>query len=109
MNQQIYVAQGYNGAIAVTPNTVILSGKGMQKEILISEITAINFSLPSFGRYGSLRFSFRGGMERGLYTLSNNTLLFKHKHTANVLQAKGLIEYYRSVYQQPYTPHLRPF
>ena len=112
-----FTAKGYGGTLAVTPTKVIISRKGLaslvlhgltgDKEILIKDITSIQFRMPGItGTRGYIQFTFPGAKESkgGLLDAMNdeNTVVFSkwlgfgRNETAEFIEAKQLIEKYRS-------------
>jgi len=83
-------AVGVNGQIELTPSRVCIKRKGIlgfatqgqkgEKEILISEITSVQFKKAGLAR-GYIQFAFSGGLEakRGIFegVHDENTVLFK--------------------------------
>ncbi|BAU27591.1 uncharacterized protein DUF4429 [Aneurinibacillus soli] len=99
-------ALGVNGQIEVTQNKVIIKRKGMlakmtqglkgDKEILIKQITSIQFKAPGTFTNGYMQFAFSGGSENkgGLFdaTKDENTVMFNKKQQPDFEKIKALIE-----------------
>ena len=106
-----FTARGRNGQLTVTPTKIIISRKGAigfisqghkgEKEIDLSQISAVQFKKPGLGTVGYIQFSFLGGGETkgGIRDAvrDENTILFKGgKVEADFVKAKELIDTYRS-------------
>ena len=94
MEHVIMKAEGYNGDLEMTESLVRIKRKGFltllaqgfkgDKEIMISEISSIQYKAPSFFVNGYIQFAFRGGREAlgGLFEAAadENTVMFKGDH-----------------------------
>ena len=106
-----FTARGRNGQMTVTPTKIVISRKGAmgfisqghkgEKEIDLSQISAVQFKKPGLGTVGYIQFSFLGGSETkgGIRDAvkDENTILFKGgKVEAEFVKAKQLIDAYRA-------------
>jgi hypothetical protein len=106
-----FTARGRNGQLTVTPTKIVISRKGAmgfisqghkgEKEIDLSQISAIQFKKPGLATVGYIQFSFLGGSETkgGIKDAvrDENTIMFKGGEVeADFVKAKELIDFYRA-------------
>lgn len=91
MSDSMLTAEGYNGDLELTETVVRIRRKGLlsvlaqgfkgDKEILISQVTSVQFKPANFWLNGYIQFAFVGGLENlgGLMSAAEdeNTVLFK--------------------------------
>ncbi|MEK5272595.1 DUF4429 domain-containing protein [Aeribacillus sp. FSL K6-8394] len=99
-------AKGVNGQLEFTGNKVVIKRKGMlakmtqglkgDKEILVKQISSIQFKSANMLTNGYIQFSFSGGKENkgGLFdaTKDENTVMFNKKQQPDFEKIKAAIE-----------------
>jgi Short C-terminal domain len=110
-----FVAVGRNGQLAVRPRTITIRRRGTlgflsqghkgEKEIEISQISAIQFKKNGNLTVGYIQFSFIGGSEtkHGIKDAvsDENTILFNRSQEPRFEEAKRLIDLYREQLRHP--------
>jgi hypothetical protein len=110
-----FSARGRNGQLTVTPTSIIISRKGIagfltqghkgEKEIDLSQISAIQFKKSGALTAGYIQFSFVGGAETkgGIRDAVNdeNSILFNDGQESAFRHARRLVDEYRSRLRRP--------
>ena len=106
MAEATMIAKGINGQIELLGNKIRISRKGAlsfltqgmkgQKEILISQISSIQFKNAGAFSNGYIQFAFMGGQEAkgGIFqaTRDENSVMFKKNQQASFLHLKEAID-----------------
>jgi hypothetical protein len=106
MDNIIAAAKGINGIIELLPDRIRIRRKGFgalilhglkgEKEILVSQISAIQLKKASMWTNGYIQFSFLGGQEskKGLFdaTKDENTVMFNTKQQNGFLLLKERLD-----------------
>ncbi|MCP1124548.1 SHOCT domain-containing protein [Bacillus sp. 3103sda1] len=112
-------ATGVNGQLQVIGNKIVIKRKGMlakmtqglkgDKEILIKQLSSIQFKPASTFTNGYIQFAFSGGKENkgGLFdaTKDENTIMFNKKQQSNFDKLKSLIEQKMDEFHSPTPAH----
>ncbi|WP_346206779.1 DUF4429 domain-containing protein [Caldifermentibacillus hisashii] len=108
-------AKGVNGQLEFTGTKIVIKRKGMlakmtqglkgEKEILVNQITSIQFKKAGSLTNGYIQFSFSGGKENkgGLFdaTQDENTIMFNKKQMPDFEKIKAAVEEKINEYHHP--------